>query len=168
MSSASPEDRTAPSGGRKFIYASLLILLVAGIAIYFRLTPRLTAFASTAPSEKLEAVRAQAVSPAISMKPSGSSGTIGAEHFQLIQAPQLRGIRGAGTTLGNISTTTTPSSIPTFTPSTGSALDGVHAIASATVRANRRRPRRLTLRPPPRARFTTAWFPPRAFGSGRQ
>ena len=46
MSSTSPEGRTAPSGGRKFIYASLLILLLAGIAVYFRLTPKFTTFAA--------------------------------------------------------------------------------------------------------------------------
>ena len=113
-----------PSGGRKFIYASLLILLVAGLAIYFRLTTKLTAFASTASQEKLEAVRALTVSTGELDETVRLSGSIGAERFQLIQAPQLRGIRGAGTTLGNVSTTTTPSSTPTFTPSTGSALDG--------------------------------------------
>src|ERR1017187_1173899 len=124
MSSASPEDRTAPSGGRKLIYASLLILLIAGVAIYFRLTPKITAFASTASSEKLEAVRSQTVYAGNFDETIRLTGTISAERFQLIQAPQLRGIRGAATTLGNISTTTTPSSTPTFNPSSGSSLDG--------------------------------------------
>ncbi len=41
----------------------------------------------------------------------------------MIQAPQLQGIRGAGA-VGNITTTTTPSSVPTFTPSNGSSLAG--------------------------------------------
>ncbi len=113
-----------PSGSRKVIYASLLILLTAGSAIYFRLTPKLTAFASAASAEKLEPVRTLAVTTGDLEETIRLTGTIGAERFQLVQAPQLRGVRGAGTTLGNVSTTTTPSSVPTFTPSTGSALDG--------------------------------------------
>jgi HlyD family secretion protein len=155
MSSASPEDRTVPSGGRKLIYASLLILLVAGLAIYFRMTPGLTALASTATSitspEKLEAVRAQAVSTGDLDETVRLTGTIGAEHFQLIQAPQLRGIRGAGTTLGNVSATSTPSSAPTFTPSNGSALDG----------SGNRFSDRQGAKPPP----STPYNPPSTAGS---
>lgn len=128
MSSTSTEDRTPPSGRRKLIFASLLILLIAGTAIYFRLTPKLTAFASAATSsssgEKPEAVRSQTVYTGDLDETVRLTGTIGAEHFQLIQAPQLRGIRGAGTVVGNVSTTTTPSSVPTFTPSSGSAING--------------------------------------------
>ncbi len=124
MSSAAPEDRTAPSGGRKYLYASLLILLTAGTALYFRLTPRLTAFASATANEKLPAVRTQTVYTGAVEETLRISGSISAEHFQLVQAPQLMGIRGSGTTLGNVSTTSTPSSVPTFTPATGSALNG--------------------------------------------
>jgi multidrug efflux pump subunit AcrA (membrane-fusion protein) len=42
----------------------------------------------------------------------------------MVQAPQLLGIRGAGTALGNITGTTTPSSTPTFTPPNTSNLGG--------------------------------------------
>ena len=42
----------------------------------------------------------------------------------MIQAPQLLGIRGAGTALGNVSGTTTPSSVPTFTPPNTTSLGG--------------------------------------------
>ncbi len=72
----------------------------------------------------MEAVRVQTVSLGKIEETIRLTGTIGAERFQLVQAPQLRGIRGAGTTLGNVATTTTPSSVPTFTPPTGSALAG--------------------------------------------
>jgi multidrug efflux pump subunit AcrA (membrane-fusion protein) len=122
MSSASTEDRTVSSGGRKYLYASLLILLIAGIAIYSRLTSKVTAFASNA--EKRVAVRTQTVYTGALEETLRLGGSIGAERFQLVQAPQLRGIRGSSTVVGNVSTTSTPSSTPTFTPVTGSALDG--------------------------------------------
>jgi multidrug efflux pump subunit AcrA (membrane-fusion protein) len=48
------------------------------------------------------------------------TGSIGAEKFQMIQAPQLLGLRG-GVAVGNVSTTTTPSSTPTFTPPNSSS-----------------------------------------------
>lgn len=119
MSSAAPEGRTTPSGARKILYLSLALLLFAGAALYFRLT----AFASTK-ADKQISVRTQTVYTGTIEQTLRLSGSIGAEHFQLVQAPQLRGIRGSGTTLGNISTTATPSSLPTFTPATGSALNG--------------------------------------------
>ena len=153
MSSASPEDRTARSGGRKIIYASLLILLMAGAAIYFRWTPRVTAFASNArgSSEKLEAIRTQTVTTGDLYETIRLTGNIGAEQFQMIQAPQLRGIRGSGTTLGNVAASTTPSSSPTFTPSNGSSLGG----------ATNRFSDRQGQKPPP----STPYSPPSTAGS---
>jgi HlyD family secretion protein len=154
MSSTSPEARTLPSGGRKYIYGSLLVLLVAGIAVYFRMSPKLTAFASTAASltssEKLEPVRTHAVTTGDLDETVRLTGTIGAEHFQLIQAPQLRGIRGSGTTLGNVTGTATPSSTPTFIPSNGSALDAGNRFSD-----------RQGAKPPP----STPYTPPSTAGS---
>ena len=123
QSSASAEVRTPSSGGRKFIYVSLLILLLAGIAVYFRPNV-LTAFAGNSPQSKLEVPHTQPVTAGDLHETIRLTGSIGAERFQMIQAPQLLGIRGGGGAVGNISTTTTPSSAPTFTPSNGSSLGG--------------------------------------------
>ena len=124
MRSIPLESRTAPSGdrirGSRFIWGSLVILLVAGIAIYFQISPRFTALASSS----AEAVRTATVSSGDLVETIRIAGTVGAERFQMIQAPQLLGSRGPGHTVGNVSTTTSPSSTPTFTPNSGSSLGG--------------------------------------------
>jgi len=121
MRSASLEDRTPPSGGRKIIYASLLILLLAGTAVYFRLTSKFTAFASGTASSSQEQVRTVALTTGDIQETIRLTGSIGAERFHMIQAPQLLGLRGSGT-VGNITPSTTPSSAPTFTPANSSSL----------------------------------------------
>src|SRR3954463_1361635 len=126
MRSASSGGRTLSSGqparSRKFIFVSLLVLLVAGSAIYFRLTPRFTAFASGDSASKMDIARTQPLATGDLLDTIRLTGSTGAERFQMIQAPQLLGIRGGAGTVGNISTTTTPSSVPTFTPNNTSSL----------------------------------------------
>jgi multidrug efflux pump subunit AcrA (membrane-fusion protein) len=100
-----------------------LILLLAGSAIYFGLTPRFTAFAATSHSNKAEVPHTAPLTTGGIEVTMRLAGTIGAEKFQMIQAPQLMGLRSAGT-VGNISTTTTPASAPTFTPADSSSLGG--------------------------------------------
>ena len=115
------------SGSRKLIYASLLTLVLAGIAIYFRLTPGFTTFAAasaTGSTPKVELPHTAPLAIGDLDETLRLTGTVTAEHLQLIQAPQLLGIRGSGTALGNITTTTTPSSAPTFTPPNTSSLGG--------------------------------------------
>ena len=85
MSSTSPEGRTlssgGSSGGRKVIYASLLILLLAGIAGYFRLTPRITALAAGS-STKSEVAKTQPLTTGSLQETLRLTGTIGAERLQ--------------------------------------------------------------------------------------
>src|SRR3974390_1398515 len=122
MSSSSPEGRTVPSGGRKFIYASLLILLLAGIGIYFRLNPKLTTLAAprSTPAQA-DIAHTAPLSTGEIQETLRVTGTVTAEKFQMIVAPQLVGLRGASA-VGNVSTTTTPSSTPTFVPQNSSSL----------------------------------------------
>jgi biotin carboxyl carrier protein len=81
----------------------------------------LTALAGSSPNE------AKADIPHTAPLPEGDlydtlrlTGSIGAEKFQMIQAPQLLGLR-SGVAVGNVSTTTTPSRAPTFTPPNSSS-----------------------------------------------
>lgn len=112
------------SGGRKLVYASLLIMVVAGIAVYARLTPKFTAFAAPSAANRIDVPHTQSLRAGELHETIRLSGTVVAERLQMIQAPQLLGIRGSGTTLGNITTTTSPSSTPTFTPPNGASLGG--------------------------------------------
>src|ERR1017187_6191158 len=123
MDTKPSENRTTPSSVRKLIYGSLLIILLARITIFFRLNPKFTAFASVTSSSS-EMLRTATVSAGDLNETIRITGTTGAERFQLIQAPQLLGSRGQGHTVGNVSTSTTPSSTPTFTPNSGSSLAG--------------------------------------------
>ena len=124
MSGSAAEGRTTPSERRKMICGSLSILLVAGIAVYFRLTPKFTTRASSETAAKFALPHTAPLAAGDIHETIRLSGTIGAERFHLIQAPQLLGSRGGDHTVGNIKTTTSPSSKPTFTPPTSSSLRG--------------------------------------------
>jgi multidrug efflux pump subunit AcrA (membrane-fusion protein) len=123
MSSSAPGNRTVLSGGRKLVYASLAVLLLLAAVLYFRLGNRSTALAASAPASKVEAVRTATVALGDLEETIRLTGTITAEHFHMIQAPQLVGIRGAFA-VGNVAASISPSSTPTFTPSSGSNLRG--------------------------------------------
>jgi HlyD family secretion protein len=104
-----------------------VILLLAGFAVYFRLTAKFTALAAVSPTASsvlTDLPHTQPVAVGKLEETLRLTGTVTAERLQMIQAPQLLGIRGSGTALGNINNTTTPSSTPTFTPPNTSSLGG--------------------------------------------
>jgi multidrug efflux pump subunit AcrA (membrane-fusion protein) len=121
MSSVSRVNRTAPSGGRKLVYASVAVLLVLAAIWHFQWGSKSTAFAASSSPAKLAPVRTTAIALGNVEKSIRLSGTITAQSFRLIQAPQMLGVRGAGHVVGNVSTTTTPSSAPTFAPNSGNS-----------------------------------------------
>jgi HlyD family secretion protein len=123
MRSSSSEGRTPPSGGRKVIVVSLLILLIGGLALYFRFNSRFTAFAGSSTAAQVDVPRTQPLSTGSLSETIRLTGSIGAERFQMITAPQLMGLRSA-VAVGNVSTTTTPSSTPSFTPANTSSFRG--------------------------------------------
>jgi multidrug efflux pump subunit AcrA (membrane-fusion protein) len=121
MSSTSRVNRTAPSGGRKLVYASVAVLLVLAAIWHFQWGSKSTAFAASSSPAKLPPVRTTAIALGNVEQSIRLSGTITAQNFRLIEAPQMLGIRGGGHTVGNVATTTTPSSAPTFTPNSGNS-----------------------------------------------
>ena len=151
MRSTPAEERTTPSGSRKAVYLSLLLVLVAGGAIYFRLTGKFTALAAVSAPAPIEVVHTGPLKAGTLEETIRLTGSVGAERFQMIQAPQLVGLRGGGHAVGNITTTTTPSSTPTFTPTDTSSLGG----------ASNRFGDRQGNKPPP----STPYSPPSTAGS---
>lgn len=114
-------NRTVRSGGRKLVYSSVAVLLVLAAIWHFQFGSKSTALAASSAPSKLSRVPTTAIALGSVEQTVRLSGTIGAESFRLIQAPQMLGIRGAGHVVGNVSTTTTPSSAPTFTPNGGNS-----------------------------------------------
>ena len=135
------------------------LVAAAAILVYSGLPARFTAFAAPSPSFQSEVAHTQPLTAGNLNETIRLSGTIVAERLQMIQAPQLLGIRGVGTTVGNVSTTSSPTSAPSFTPANDTALGGTSNRFSDR-QAPTRLPRLLTRRLPPPGRSTTAW-PPR-------
>lgn len=137
------------SGGRKVIVASLLILLLGGVGVYFRLNSKFTALAGSANGQKADVPHTQPLTTGAINLTIRLTGSIGAERFQMITAPQLMGLRSA-VAVGNVSTTNTPSSVPTFTPANSSSFSGVNRFGD-----------RVGNKPPP----STPYTPPSTAGS---
>lgn len=112
------------SAGRKLVYTAIAATLLIAVILYFRLGSKTTAFAATATAGKAEVIKTQVVGTGDVEETLRLTGTISAANSHVIQAPQLMGVRGPGHVVGNVATTTTPSSAPSFTPSNGSNLAG--------------------------------------------